>query len=207
MAKPYFIAVEGIEGVGKSTLIQEIADYFKARDLPFNLTREPGGTPFAEKLRTSVLKDKSEPIEPITELLLMFASRSQHVHQHIKPLLAQGTSVISDRFVAASYAYQGGGRGLNETYLKQLDQMVCGDLHPDYTILITAPVEVALSRIQSRSEGTDRIEEEAHTFFEKVQNKYLELAKNDPSYIVIDSNRDLDLVKQDLHKALDKIVC
>lgn len=207
MAKSYFIAVEGIEGVGKTTLTQEISKYLEEKGFPFNITREPGGTPFAEKLRTSLLRDTIEPITPITELLLMFASRSQHIHNHIQPLLDKGTSVISDRFVAASYAYQGGGRGLNQLYIEQLDKIVCDKLHPDFTILITAPVEIALQRVLDRNQGVDRIEEEAHEFFERVQNKYLELAKDNDSYIVLDSNKDLETLKVELRQILDKIIC
>lgn len=203
--KPLFIAVEGIEGVGKTTLTQEIEAYLTEKNIPFNITREPGGTPLAEKLRFSALNDKSEPISPITELLLMFASRAQHVNNHIKPLLEQGTNVISDRFVAASYAYQGGGRGLNESYIQQLDNMVCGDLQPDYTILVVAPVEVALQRLISRGSGKDRIEQETQAFFERVQNKYLELAKNNDRYIILNSDQELDSLKAELRTILDKL--
>lgn len=207
MTKAYFIAVEGIEGVGKTTLTQEISNYLEEKGLAFNITREPGGTPFAEKLRTFVLNEKVEPITPITELLLMFASRAQHITNHIQPLLDKGVSVISDRFVAASYAYQGGGRGLNQEYIEQLDKMVCGNLHPDFTILITAPVEIALQRVLDRKQGVDRIEEETHAFFERVQNKYLELAKDNNRYIILNSHQDLNTLKKELKQILDKIIC
>jgi|AntRauTorckE5430_2_1112549.scaffolds.fasta_scaffold00119_29 dTMP kinase len=206
MDKPYFIAIEGIEGVGKTTLTQEVIKYFDQKNISCRLTREPGGTQLSEKLRT-ILKDKENDIDPITELLLMFASRSHHVNHHIKPLLKKGISVVSDRYVAASYAYQGAGRGIDLQYIKNLDQMACGDVQPDYTILITCPVDVAISRVNSRNEEIDRFEEENKSFFERVQQGYLTLAENNDRYIVINSDQSLKDTVKKLRKILDDILC
>lgn len=202
--KTLFIAIEGIEGVGKTTLAKQMVHYFEQKNKTCNLTREPGGTPLAEQLR-ALLKDPQYEVDPITELLMMFASRSHHIQHHIKPLLEKGTIVISDRYVAASYAYQGKGRGIKTEYLQQLDQMVCGDLQPDYTILVTAPVEVAMERVNKRSEQIDRFEKEQHQFFNDVQTRYLELAEKDERYIIIDGSASEEVVLSQLLTELDKI--
>lgn len=197
MQKPYFIAIEGIEGVGKTTLASVIESYLIHKGYDCVLTREPGGTNLAEKVRT-LLKDDHYSIDNVTELLLMFAARSHHITQKIKPNLEDGRCVVSDRYVDASYAYQGGGRGVPDSFLMQLDSMVCSDIKPDLTVLITCPVKIAMARVIARNEAIDRIEKEQQSFFERAQEKYLAIAKNNPSYIIIDGNQPFAKVKQDL---------
>lgn len=201
-----FVAIEGIEGVGKTTLTQCIADFFEQHSKPLITTREPGGTPLAEKIR-ALLKSPDENIEPMTELLLMFASRAEHIEKHIKPTLKKGISVVSDRYVAASYAYQGGGRYIPNGIIQQLDDIVCKDIQPDYTFLVTAPVELAMQRVLSRNETIDRFEKETVDFFNRVQTVYLNKAKHDPSYIVIDGSQPLEAVIEQFKTVLEDILC
>lgn len=197
---PIFIAVEGIEGVGKSSVISIIADVLSAQGYVSRSTREPGGTDLAEQIR-SLLKSKEYTIDEKTELLLMFAARSHHVQSVIMPSLKDGVSIISDRYVAASYAYQGAARAGDEQMIKTLDQYAC-EAQPDLTVLITCPVEVALTRIKLRNIPIDRIESESAAFFERAQEKYLELAHNNPAYIVVDGTGSLEdvqyLVRQEV---------
>jgi dTMP kinase len=195
--KPYFITIEGIEGVGKTTLAKLIEHYFIEKGYHCELTREPGGTDLAEAIRM-LLKNRTFDVDAVTELLLMFAARSHHIYQKIKPLLEQGVTVISDRFVDASYAYQGGGRGIDDADIQNLDNLVCGSLKPDYTILVTCPVEIAMQRVLSRLGDTDRIEQEKYDFFEKAQDKYISIAKNDSRYILIDGSLELAAVEKNL---------
>lgn len=204
MRKPIFITLEGIEGVGKSTLLREIEAYFTERNIPYKTTREPGGTPLAEKLR-ELLKDKEYTIDPITEALMMFASRSHHVNSLIRPSLEKGISIISDRYVEASYAYQGGGRGVDIDSIKALDKLACQEIQPDHIILITAPVDVAMKRVMERK-NIDRFEKETHEFFERVQNRYLEMAQGDNRYIILDGSQELDSIKAQLREEL-KAIC
>ena len=203
--KAYFIAIEGIEGVGKTTLAQHVAQYFHQHGREAKCSREPGGTPVAEEIR-SLLKDPSQDIDSVTELLLMFASRSHHVATVIRPALDSGVTVISDRYVDASYAYQGAGRGIDDTIIDQLASIVCADTMPDYTILITCDPAVAMQRVIARQEGIDRIEQEKMTFFEHAQNKYLLLSKKRSNYIIIDGEQPLDDVKQALDKQLKELI-
>ena len=156
MAK--FITIEGVEGVGKSSVINTICNELNTAHIKHVLTREPGGTPLAEEIRELLVTKRDELMMPLTEVLLFFAGRYQHITQLIKPALARGEWVISDRFTDSSFAYQGAGRGLAFEKLQTLKDWVQGDFEPDCTILLDAPVEVGLARIQSRSK--DRIEEE-----------------------------------------------
>jgi len=199
--KAYFIAIEGIEGVGKTTLSKVVSSYLETLSYKHIITREPGGTRLAEEIRV-LLKDKQYSIDPETELLLMFAARSHHINEVIKPMLSVGNSIICDRFVDASYAYQGGGRGLSNDKLQALEAMVCKGLRPDISILVTCPVAIAMQRVIARNEKIDRIEQEKISFFERAQEKYLEIAESDPSYIIIDGNQPLDLVTKSLEEAL-----
>lgn len=200
--KPYFITIEGIEGVGKTTLAHVVSEYLLDKGYHNELTREPGGTNTAEVIRT-LLKDPEHVIDPHTELLLMFASRSHHITHFIEPKLKQGVSIISDRFVDASYAYQGGGRGVGLEHIKYLDQLVCAALTPDITILVTCPADIAMQRVISRAEAIDRIEQERIEFFERAQEAYLSLADN-ARYIVLDGSQALADVKAALIAELDK---
>ncbi len=203
--KAYFIAIEGIEGVGKTTLAGFIAQYFADHGYEAKCTREPGGTDLAEQVRV-LLKDPAYKINSVTELLLMFASRSHHIETVIKPSLQQGISIISDRYVDASYAYQGAGRGIEDEIIDQLTQVVCKDLMPNFTILITCSPDIAMQRVAARQEGIDRIEQEQLVFFENAQNKYLELAAKRGNYIVINGEDTLDKVKKTLEKKLKALV-
>jgi dTMP kinase len=177
-----FITIEGIEGVGKSTAIKTAVDFLERHGLPVTRAREPGGTEIAEAIRQLLLSHYSEPMIPLTELLLMFAARAQHIEHVIKPALAAGQWVVCDRFSDASFAYQGGGRGLAMGTIANLAEWVQGDLTPTLTLLLDAPVEMALARIQARGK-TDRIEQEAVSFFERVREAYLELARSHPERI------------------------
>lgn len=198
-----FITLEGIEGVGKSTVQQYVANYIANRTQRHVVqTREPGGTPLAEKIRDLALKHSAEPIFPMTELLLMFASRAQHIHEIIIPALEQGAYVVCDRFVDASYAYQGGGRGMDMKDIELLEKVTCGSLKADLVIILDAPVEVGLARAKKR-ETFDRFESEKIVFFEKVRATYLARAKADPErYAVIDAAGTLQQVHEQLERLL-----
>lgn len=203
--RAYFIAIEGIEGVGKTTLAKRIAQYFDECGKQSLCTREPGGTPIAEQIRT-LLKDPTQQIDPKTELLMMFASRSHHIESVIKPALESGVTVISDRFVDASFAYQGAGRGIDDSIIEQLASIVCQDTLPDYTILVTCDPKVAMQRVMSRQEGIDRIEQEHLDFFHAAQEKYLALAKVRSNYVVINGEKPLDDVIQTLDNKLKDFI-
>lgn len=199
-----FITVEGIEGVGKSTNIDFLTRALESRGRTVLTTREPGGTPMADRIRDLLLTDHGdEPVPDIAELLLMFASRSLHVHNVIEPALAAGTWVICDRFTDSSRAYQGAGRGLPLEDINRLADWVHGDLHPDLTILLDAPVETGMSRAGKRG-APDRIEIEREDFFNRVRQCYLELAASEPGrFAVVDATRDLSEIQQDLDTIVD----
>ncbi len=197
-----FITVEGGEGAGKSTNIAAAKAWFESRGYRVTLTREPGGTPLAEQIRSLVLADHSEAVAPITELLLMFASRSQHLAEVIQPALARGDVVICDRFTDATYAYQGYGRGMSTSDIAVLEQLVQGDLRPDLTIVFDIDPSVGMQRAGARG-SLDRIEKEQFAFFERVRAGYLELAGNAPQrYKVIDAEQSISNVEQQLTRAL-----
>jgi dTMP kinase len=197
-----FITIEGTEGVGKSTVISAIHQALQSEGLSIMLTREPGGTPVAESIRRLFLSDHRETILPITELLLMFAARAQHVEIKIKPALARGEWVISDRFTDASFAYQGGGRGIAREKIQMLADWVEGFCVPDLTILLDASVEIGLERMAARGEK-DRIEKEGLDFFESIRKSYLHLAKVYPHrFCVIDANQNEAAVITDVLAAL-----
>lgn len=198
-----FITIEGGEGVGKSTALQYIKDYLTERDVDFILTREPGGTPIAESIRRTLLAKFSEPMDPKTELLLMFASRIQHVNYTIKPALAEGKTVICDRFMDASYAYQGGGRKLGFDCVNELEKWLAIDLQPDLTLLLDAPIEVGFERLE-KSREKDRIEEEERTFFERVVATYRQLAdKFSDRFEIINASKSIQEVQNEIRAVLD----
>jgi len=200
----FFLTIEGIEGVGKSTAVKFIQDYLTAAHIDFITTREPGGTEIAERIRQILLTpNPEEVIVPETELLLMFACRAQHIAHKIEPALAAGKWVISDRFVDASYAYQGGGRQLNLDQIKTLDKWVV-KTHPDLTILLDAPPALGLARAKHRGEH-DRIEQEKVDFFERVREAYLQRAKADPTrFHIIDATQPLTTVHAEIKRSLDE---
>ncbi|MFW1676380.1 dTMP kinase [Pontibacter sp. JAM-7] len=197
-----FITVEGTEGVGKSSNIDFLAESLQIRGKEVLLTREPGGTPLAEDLRKLLLEPREENISNETELLLMFAARAQHLENVIKPALARGAWVISDRFTDATYAYQGGGRGMSINSIATLEHLVQGSLRPDLTLLLDLPVEVGLRRASERS-TPDRIEQERIDFFERVRKAYLLRAQQDPVRMrIIDASQPLNQVQQQISRQL-----
>ncbi len=200
-----FITIEGGEGVGKSTNIAYIASQLSEANITFVVTREPGGTPLAEDIRQLLLSDRDEAISDNTELLLMFAARAQHIAEIIEPALTRGDWVICDRFTDATYAYQGGGRGIPESKISRLEQWVQGDLRPDATILLDAPVSVGMSRAGQRGK-LDRIEREHDHFFENVRNRYLQLAEcNSDRFRVVDASQALERVQESLRPIIDEM--
>jgi dTMP kinase len=187
MTQGRFITLEGIEGAGKSTVAKFVREWLEARGRRVTLTREPGGTPLAERVRQLVLDRQGEPITPPTETLLMFAARGLHVENLIRPALARGDWVVCDRFTDATRAYQGAGRGVNRAWIEQLAAEIQRGLAPDCTLLLDLPVEAGLERVKKRSgpAPTDRFEEEPARFFERVREAYLELARAAPGRIRI----------------------
>lgn len=194
-----FITFEGIDGAGKSTHLDWLSNYLRSQGHSVVVTREPGGTPLGEKLREILL---NQPMHLETEALLMFAARREHLDKVIRPALAAGKWVISDRFTDASFAYQGGGRGLDESKLATLEQWVQEGLQPDLTLLFDVPVEVSRQRLANNA-SLDRFEQEKQDFFQRVRENYLNRARQFPSrFRVIDSSRSLD----EIQKSLEEIV-
>lgn len=201
-----FITVEGIEGVGKSTHLRFIADTLREHGKTVTTTREPGGTPVAEKIREILLRSERGTISGNCELLLMFAARESHLSGLIGPALARGDWVVCDRFTDATYAYQGAGRGLPEKRIATLEKWVQGTLTPDLTLLLDAPMEITRQRRRTRG-MTDRFEEEDGEFFSRVQANYRQIAKHDPGRVKwIDASADIDTVQLKLRETLDAFV-
>lgn len=193
-----FITLEGPEGAGKSTNREYLAELLVQAGIEVVLTREPGGTPLAERIRELLLAPDSEIMAVDTELLLMFAARAQHLAGVIRPALARGAVVLCDRFTDATYAYQGGGRGLAYERIAILEQFVQGDLRPDLTLVFDLPVEVGLARAAARGK-LDRFEQEQQSFFEAVRQTYLARAAQAPErYRVLDAAQPLSQVQADL---------
>lgn len=206
MIKGRFITLEGGEGVGKSTNLQFIIELLEEQGVTVVATREPGGTVFAEKIRQLLLENREEEVSELTELLLMFAARAQHINHVIQPALAQGHWVLSDRFTDATYAYQGGGRQMDSSVIEWLEQTVQGTLRPDLTLLLDAPIETGLSRANKRGE-LDRFELEQQTFFERVRKAYLLRAKNNPHQIkIINANQPLNKVQNEIRRVLQHLL-
>jgi dTMP kinase len=201
-----FLTLEGTEGVGKSTNLTYVQAWLAAQGITVVVTREPGGTPLAEELRTILLAKRSEPVDETAELLLVFAARAQHMAQVIKPALARGAWVLSDRFTDATYAYQGGGRGLSLTTITQLENLVQGDLRPDLTLILDIDVQLGLSRASQRGE-LDRFESEAVSFFERVRAAYRRRAEQAPErYALVDAGQTLEQVQQDIAIQLQRLL-
>lgn len=207
MSRGRFITLEGIEGAGKSTVAQLASDWLAARGITARVTREPGGTPLAERVRKVVLEKGPESVSPRAETLLMFAARSIHVENLIRPALGRGEWVICDRFTDATRAYQGYGRGMDLAWIEQLAAAVHGDLQPDRTLLLDLPVEVGLSRARGRSGvAADRFEAEKSEFFERVRQGYLALARQEPERVrVIDAGLPLPAVTEQVTRALQSL--
>lgn len=202
-----FITIEGIEGVGKSTAVKFIENILTNKKINFIVTREPGGTFVAEQIRQILLTpNENENLQVNSELLLMFAARAQHIVHVIKPALQQNKWVVSDRFVDASYAYQGGGRGIPLSQIKMLDDWIVDGLKPDLTILLDAPAEIGLTRAKNKG-AHDRIEQEKVEFFDRVRASYLARAKEDVKrFRVIDATQSLENVQAELTKIIDAYV-
>lgn len=201
-----FITLEGPEGAGKSTNRDYLAECLRGQGIEVVLTREPGGTALGERVRELLLTPSDEPMAADTELLLVFAARAQHLAQVIRPALAQGRVVLCDRFTDATYAYQGGGRGLSEARIAVLEDFVQGELRPDLTLIFDLPVEVGLARAAARGR-LDRFEQEGQGFFEAVRQTYLGRARAEPQrYRILDAAQPLDQVQRDLDALLVDIV-
>lgn len=201
-----FITLEGPEGAGKSTNREYLAERLRERGIDVLLTREPGGTPLAERIRELLLDPSDEPMAVDTELLLVFAARAQHLQQVIRPALTKGSVVLCDRFTDATYAYQGGGRGLSIERIAQLEQFVQGELRPDLTLIFDLPVEVGLARAAARGR-LDRFEQEGRGFFEAVRQAYLQRAAQSPQrYRVLDAGQTLVQVQADIDALLPSLL-
>ena len=203
-ARGRFITVEGIEGVGKSTNLRFVANELRRAGHAVVESREPGGTPLGERIRELLLSPDTR-IAPLTEALLMFAARSTHLDEVIKPALNSGKWVVCDRFTDASHAYQGGGRGLAAATIETLAALVQGHLRPDLTLLLDAPLKVSQER-QAGRRHRDRFEQESAEFFGRVRSAYLDLAARDAARVrLIDAARPLADVQEDIRRALAEI--
>lgn len=197
-----FITLEGVDGAGKSTHLDYLAGRIRARGVELVVTREPGGTPLGEQLRTLLL---NEPMQPDTELMLMYAARAEHVAALIKPALARGAWVLSDRFADASYAYQCGGRGIDAGRLQALQDWTLAGFGPDLTLLFDVSAEVAESR-RAQARAADRFEQEQAAFFTRVREAYLQRAGAEPGRIrVIDASRDIAAIRAELERIMEAL--
>lgn len=198
-----FMTLEGIEGAGKSTQMPVVASWLRDHGHEVVTTREPGGAPLAEGLRALLLEPREPPPRAITELLLLFAARAEHLAQCIRPALARGAWVLCDRFTDATYAYQGGGRGLETAWIAQLETWVQGDLRPDLTLVFDLPPALGLARARQRARA-DRFEQEADQFFTRAREVYLARARAAPRrYRVLDASRPLAEVSAQVTATLD----
>lgn len=202
--KGKFVTLEGTEGVGKSTNIACIERWLSSRGIDFISTREPGGTELGEELRTLLLSHRSQSVDVMTELLLMFAARAQHLSEKILPALAKGTWVLCDRFTDATFAYQGSGRGIDTRLIQTLADLVQGELQPDLTLVLDIDPEVGLARVQQRGER-DRFEAEEIAFFTRVrQGYYRQIASQPERFRVIDAAQNEQRVAADINAVLDQ---
>ena len=201
-----FITLEGGEGVGKTTNIAYIQSLLKEQNIQVLLTREPGGTALAEDIRQLLLDKEQEVIAEQAELLMMFAARAQHIRHVIKPALAQDTWVLCDRFTDATYAYQGGGRNMALSSISWLENFVQGDLRPDLTLLLDAPIQIGMQRAEQRGK-LDRFESEKIAFFEKVRQSYLNIARQQPERVkIIDATQSLGNVQTQIKQLVTAFI-
>lgn len=201
-----FVTFEGPEGAGKSTNLKVFAQALADAGCQALVTREPGGTPVAERIREVLLSHHVELMDADAELLLMFAARAQHLNTLIKPALARDQVVISDRFTDATYAYQGGGRGIDPQRIAALENWVQGSVRPDLVVMFDVPVELGMARARARSQ-LDRFEQEQTAFFEAVRATYLQRAAQNPQrYRVIDASGSLEQVRQAMQPVIDEVL-
>jgi dTMP kinase len=201
-----FITIEGTEGVGKSTNLAFVHQWLLQRGLEVVVSREPGGTPLAEEIRSLLLARREEVVDETAELLLVFAARAQHLQQVIKPALARGAWVLCDRFTDATYAYQGAGRGLSVETIARLERLVQGDLRPDLTLVLDIDVELGLSRAKARGE-LDRFESETLVFFERVRAAYRQRAAAAPTrYALVNAGQELRNVQVGIAEILSRLL-
>jgi len=202
-----FISIEGVEGAGKSTQVSFIQDYLTSLGKIVVVTREPGGTELSEKIRNLLLDPSSNSMANDTELLLMFASRAEHVSQVINPALHRGDWVLCDRFLDATYAYQGGGRGIERQRIQQIADWTLRGLIPDLTLLFDLPVELGLERVLERKEDMDRFEQEKIDFFQKIRKSYLKSAKADPNRIkILDASLSIIKIQEQLTQLIKPLI-
>ncbi|WP_110664939.1 dTMP kinase [Salinicola halophilus] len=202
-----FITLEGGEGVGKTTNVGFVCEWLEARGIEVVRTREPGGTPGSEAIRELLLDpSRDEPWCDDAELLLVFAARAQHLAERIRPALARGAWVVCDRFTDATFAYQGGGRGMEPTRIETLERLVQQSLQPDLTLLLDLPVALAAERVAGRGAPLDRFERERGAFFESVRRTYLERAAQNERFAVIDARPDLETVQRAIAERLSERV-
>ncbi len=205
MQKGKFITIDGVEGAGKSTQIDFICNYLDSKGINVILTREPGGTELGEKIRDILLSTDTKSMHADTELLLMFAARNEHINTKIVPALENGDWVLSDRFTDSSYAYQGAGRGLDIERIAQLEKWVLQDFTPDMTLLLDVPVELGMSRVESRGKK-DRIELENIEFFNRVRDGYISRSRKFPNRIkLIDSAKNIEHTTEQIKAVLDSL--
>lgn len=202
-----FVTLEGVEGVGKSTQLAVMRDHLQQAGKDVVMTREPGGTPFAEAVRELLLAPRDDNVAADAELLLMFAARAAHLEERVRPALAAGSWVVCDRFTDATYAYQGGGRGIPTERIATLENFVQGDFRPHATLLLDAPVEVGLARANKRDAMPDRFEREAEEFFHRVRNVYHQRVAAEPDrFLVIDAARPVEAVSESVRQAVDSLL-
>jgi len=201
-----FVTIEGIEGAGKSTQMNAAREFLEAHGLEIVTTREPGGTHLAERIRDLLLDPDDRDMAADTELLLVFAARSEHLDKVIRPALARGAWVLCDRFTDATFAYQGAGRGVGDARISALEDWVQGSLRPDVTLVLDLPVAAGFARIAERGRR-DRFEREDHAFFERIREAYLERARRSPQrYRIIDATRPADEVAAAVRAALEALL-
>ncbi len=201
-----FITVEGIEGAGKSTQMDVLRRFLDAKGIPVVMTREPGGTPLGEAVRALLLNPDNGGMSADAELLLVFAARAEHLHKVVSPALESGNWVLSDRFTDATYAYQGGGRGIAQARIAALEQWVQGDLRPDLTLLLDVTVETGMARITARGQP-DRFEREDGAFFQRIRDNYLQRAAAEPRrFRRIDASAPVERVSQEVCDRVEELL-
>lgn len=202
-----FISIEGIEGAGKSTQLSFIRDFLETRGKRVVVSREPGGTELGEQIRKLLLAPREDGMSEDAELLLMFAARAEHIHQVIKPALERGDWVLCDRFVDATFAYQGGGRGIDRKRIETISDWTLKGLETDLTLLFDLPVAVGQSRVIKRQQEKDRFEQEKAAFFEKIRDCYLQRAEAEPQRIkCIDASLDIEAIQSQLSGILAELL-